>query len=158
MSEEHLTDGWEPDLPVGDTLARRFLFNLAAFHEVPAVAAGGRVLRRDDVAAADLGRPAAMHNAATLLRPLPFDRPGEVLEAGEGVFDGGHRGRRPARLGAGGGRRLPLPRAPALPPGDAAGRGGPGRRAPAALGRLRGRPARLRRLAVRGGRGGPVLA
>jgi hypothetical protein len=52
MSEEHLTDGWEPDLPVGDTLARRFLFNLAAFHEVPA----------------------AMHSAATLLRPLPFGR------------------------------------------------------------------------------------
>ena len=32
MSAEHLTDGWEPDLPVGDTLLRRFLFNLAAFH------------------------------------------------------------------------------------------------------------------------------
>ena len=68
---EHLTDGWEPGLPVGDTLLRRFVFNLAAFPEVPAVAAGGRVLRRDDLAAADLGRPAAMHNAATLLRPLP---------------------------------------------------------------------------------------
>jgi hypothetical protein len=92
MSEEHLTDGWEPDLPVGDTLARRFLFSLAAFHEVPAVAAGGRVLRHDDVAAADLGRPAAMHNAATLLRPLPFDRPGEVQDADEGFFDGGGRG------------------------------------------------------------------
>jgi hypothetical protein len=49
---EHLTDGWEPDLPVGDTLLRRFLFNLAAFHEVPANAAGGRVVRRDEFAAA----------------------------------------------------------------------------------------------------------
>jgi hypothetical protein len=39
---EHLTDGWEPGLPVADTLLRRFLFNLAAFHEVPAQAAGGR--------------------------------------------------------------------------------------------------------------------
>src|SRR5918997_944010 len=92
MSEEHLTDGWEPDLPVGDTLARRFLFNLAAFHELPAAAAGGRVVRRDEFAAADLGRPAAMHNAATLLRPLPFDRPGEVLDAVEGFFDRGGRG------------------------------------------------------------------
>ena len=92
MSGEHLTDGWEPDLPVGDTLLRRFLFNLAAFHEVPAVAAGGRVLRRDDFVAADLGRPAAMHNAATLLRPLPFDRPGEVLDEVEGFFDGGGSG------------------------------------------------------------------
>jgi len=88
VTGEHLTDGWEPDLPVADTLLRRFLFNLAAFHEVPVVATGGRVLRRDDFAAADLGRPAAMHNAATLLRPLPFDRPGETLEEVEGFFDG----------------------------------------------------------------------
>jgi hypothetical protein len=66
MTAEHLTDGWEPELPVSDTLLRRFLFNLAAFNELPAVAAGARVLRRDDLAAADLGRPAAIHNAAVL--------------------------------------------------------------------------------------------
>jgi hypothetical protein len=89
MSDEHLTDGWEPDLPVSDTLLRRFLFNLAAFHEVPAAAAGARTLRRDDFTAADLGRPAAMHNAATLLRPLPFDRPGDTLDAVEEFFGGG---------------------------------------------------------------------
>jgi hypothetical protein len=89
MSEEHLTDGWEPDLPVSDTLLRRFLFNLAAFHKVPAAAAGARTLRRDEFTAADLGRPAAMHNAATLLRPLPFDRPGDTLDAVEGFFGGG---------------------------------------------------------------------
>jgi hypothetical protein len=165
MTDEHLTDGWEPDLPVADTLLRRFLFNLAAFHEVPVAAAGGRVLRRDHLAAADLGRPAAMHNAATLLRPLPFDRAAETLDEVEGFFDGhgsgeaylwsawptpdlrprgwvleghpplllrtpgparpaGRAGRgsgRPARLGAGGRRRLPLPRAPAVPAGAAAG-------------------------------------
>jgi hypothetical protein len=67
VTGEHLTDGWEPDLPVSDTLLRRFLFNLAAFNELPAVAAGARVVRGDEFAAADLGRPAAMHNAATLL-------------------------------------------------------------------------------------------
>jgi len=32
MTGEHLTDGWEPDLPVADTLLRRFLFNLAGGH------------------------------------------------------------------------------------------------------------------------------
>jgi hypothetical protein len=47
------------------------------------------VVRRDEFAAADLGRPAAMHNAATLLRPLPFDRAGEVLDEVEGFFEGG---------------------------------------------------------------------
>jgi len=88
VTAEHLTDGWEPDLPVSDTLLRRFLFNLAAFNELPAVAAGARVLRRHDLAAADLGRPAAMHNAATLLRPLPYDRAGETLEVVEGFYDG----------------------------------------------------------------------
>ena len=85
MSGEHLTDGWEPDLPVADTLLRRYVFNLAAFNELPAVAAGARVLRSDEFAAADLGRPAAMHNAATLLRPLPYDRPGATLDAVEGL-------------------------------------------------------------------------
>jgi hypothetical protein len=30
VTGEHLTDGWEPDLPVSDTLLRRLLFNLAA--------------------------------------------------------------------------------------------------------------------------------
>jgi hypothetical protein len=30
-----------------------------------------------------------MHNAATLLRPLPFDRPGDTLDAVEDVFGGG---------------------------------------------------------------------
>ena len=90
---EHLTDGWEPGLPVADTLLRRFVFNLAAFHEVPAQAAGGRVVRRDEFAAADLGRPAAMHNAATLPRPLPFDNPGPALDAVEAFFDGGRQGK-----------------------------------------------------------------
>jgi hypothetical protein len=75
MTTEHLTDGWEPELPVSDTLLRRFLFNLAAFNELPAVAAGARVLRRDDLAAADLARPAAIHNAAVLLRCCCCGRP-----------------------------------------------------------------------------------
>ena len=91
MTEEHLTDGWEPDAPVGDTLLRRFLFNLAAFNEVPVVAADGRVLRRDDLAVADLGRPAALHNAATLLRPLRWDRADQTISEVEEFFDGhGH--------------------------------------------------------------------
>jgi hypothetical protein len=88
MRDEHLTDGWEPEAPVSDTLLRRFVFNLAAFNEVPAEAAGGRVRRDDHLALADLGRPAALHNAATLLRPLPFDRAGAVLDEVEGFFDG----------------------------------------------------------------------
>ena len=70
MSDEHLTDGWEPDLPVSDTLLRRFLFNLAAFHEVPA-AAGARTLRRDDFTAADLGLLMADRVGLTDVRVFP---------------------------------------------------------------------------------------
>jgi|GraSoiStandDraft_45_1057281.scaffolds.fasta_scaffold195904_2 hypothetical protein len=44
-----LEDGWGVDTPVGDTLLRRYLLNLAAFHESVATAMGGRTLRRDDV-------------------------------------------------------------------------------------------------------------
>lgn len=50
-----LEDGWGVDTPVSDTLLHRYVLNLAAFHE--ATAMGGRTLRRDDVAAADLGYP-----------------------------------------------------------------------------------------------------
>ena len=82
MSAEHLTDGWEPDLPVGDTLLRRFLFNLVAFHEVPAAAAEGFPYRE--------------------LQPY---RPGELLD--EGVLDDerlrlwvGYEGDRPVCIGS----------------------------------------------------------
>jgi hypothetical protein len=48
VSGEHLTDGWEPDLPVADTLLRRFVFNLAAYRELqpyrPGVLLDERVL------------------------------------------------------------------------------------------------------------------
>jgi hypothetical protein len=84
--EEHLTDGWEPGAPIGDTLLRRYVFNLAASNEAPVVARGGRALRRDDFAAADLGRPSGMFNVATLLRPLPWDRADEVVRAIEDFF------------------------------------------------------------------------
>lgn len=77
--ETPLATGWEPTTPVGDTLVRRFLFNWAAAVEAPATALGGRVLRRDEVVAADLGRPAGFFNAAILLRPL-------TGETGDGVL------------------------------------------------------------------------
>lgn len=64
-----LEDGWGLTTPVGDTLLRRYVLNLAAFHEAVARAMGGRTLCRDDVVAADLGHPAGLYNSAVLLRP-----------------------------------------------------------------------------------------
>jgi hypothetical protein len=66
-----LESGWEPETPIGDTLLRRFVFALAEAW-APAVAAmGGRILRSPDFVLTDLGRPAGLGNAVTLLRPLP---------------------------------------------------------------------------------------
>ncbi|MGH2558286.1 MAG: GNAT family N-acetyltransferase [Thermomicrobiales bacterium] len=65
-----LRAGWEPDTPVTDSLLRRFLVNWTTAQEASGIPSGGRALRRDDLAAVDLGRPADFNNVATLLSPL----------------------------------------------------------------------------------------
>lgn len=81
-TEPELRAGWEPDTPVEDTLLRRFLLNLAESNAVPVAALGGRVLRRDDVIATNLGRPTGLLlNTATLLQPLAGKRAERVLDA-----------------------------------------------------------------------------
>jgi hypothetical protein len=79
--DPNLRAGWEPDTPVADTLLRRFLANWTASIEAHGLPAGGRVLRRDDVAAVDLGRPSFGGNVATLLAPLFPDGLDEVMAA-----------------------------------------------------------------------------
>jgi hypothetical protein len=74
-----LRAGWEPDTPVTDSLLRRFLVNWTAANEAPATMLGGRSLRRDDLAAGDVGRPAPLYNVATLLAPLFPDGVAEVM-------------------------------------------------------------------------------
>ena len=51
-------------------MLRRFLVNWTASIEAHGTPLGGRVLRRDDLAAVDLGRPSFGGNVATLLAPL----------------------------------------------------------------------------------------
>jgi hypothetical protein len=65
----HLTTGWEPTLPVEDTLVRRFLFHQADVHDAFVLAGGGSALRTPGAALADLGRAGGYFNAAILLRP-----------------------------------------------------------------------------------------
>jgi hypothetical protein len=81
---DHLTTGWEPDLPVGDTILRQFVANWAASAEGPVIALGGRAFRTEHVAVADLGRPAGFWNGATLLQPLSGELPDEVLRMIDG--------------------------------------------------------------------------
>lgn len=90
-----LRAGWEPDTPVADSLLRRFLVNWTTSIEAHGVPAGGRVLRRDDLAAVDLGRPSFGGNVATLLAPLFPDGVDEVvsaLDAFYGFSAAKHRG------------------------------------------------------------------
>jgi hypothetical protein len=86
-TEPGLRSGWEPDTPAQDTLLRAYLLNLAESNAAPVAALGGRVLRRDDVVATDLGRPTGLLlNTATLLRPLAGADAGPVLDALDAFF------------------------------------------------------------------------
>jgi hypothetical protein len=88
-AEGRLTSGWEADLRLDDTLVRHYTFALAAGNAAPARAMGGRILERDDLLAADLGRPNAIFNAAVLTRPPAADGWHGALDEVEAFFAGG---------------------------------------------------------------------
>jgi ribosomal protein S18 acetylase RimI-like enzyme len=72
MADEHLTNGWEPDLDPGDSLLRRFVLANADRNAFMADRAGGRHRRWDDVAVADPGSPVLFDNAAVVLQPPAY--------------------------------------------------------------------------------------
>lgn len=65
-----LEHGWSPDTPTADTIQRRSVLALTESTAVPAEAMGARSLRRGDIVATHLGRPAAYWNAGVVQRPL----------------------------------------------------------------------------------------
>lgn len=72
--------GWEPHVPVGDTLLRQFVCNDAEHFAAFATAGGGRVIRTEDYVAADLGRPSGYFNSTMLLRPPDEERRERLLD------------------------------------------------------------------------------
>lgn len=88
-----LRAGWEPDIPVTDSVLRRFLVNWTQSIEAQGTSLGGRVLRRDDLAAVDVGRPSLGANVATLLAPLYVEDVAEVVAALDGFYGFSARGR-----------------------------------------------------------------
>lgn len=89
QTDEHLATGWESDVPIGDTVLRRYLHHWASLCEAFAGAAGGRAVTTPAYAVADYRRPSGYFNSATLLRPpdpATFD---ETVSAIEDVFAGG---------------------------------------------------------------------
>lgn len=85
----HLTTGWEPDLPVADSVLRRFLFCWAAACDTFARASGGRTTVTPRFALADSREPSGWFNCATLLQPPNARGFDEVLDEIEERFAGG---------------------------------------------------------------------
>jgi len=90
MSTKPLSDGWEPDLSVDDTIHRQFVFNSADRVGHHARTMGGAVQVDDDLCAGDLGSPSAFGNQAILLRPLTEATTPDVAERLRGAFSGSH--------------------------------------------------------------------
>lgn len=89
IAGEHLTTGWEPDVAVGDSLLRRYLFCWAALCDTFARAAGGRTITTPRFAAADYRRPSGWFNSATLLQPALGDDFDQLVGDVETFFAGG---------------------------------------------------------------------
>jgi ribosomal protein S18 acetylase RimI-like enzyme len=66
-----LVTGWEADVPVTDSLVRRFLHAMADRGAATAAAGGHRAERTADASFVDLGSPVGLDNAVVLLRPPP---------------------------------------------------------------------------------------
>lgn len=83
---EHLTTGWEPEVPATDSLVRAYVLATADRSEAIARAAGGRVDRDDAVSTADSGSPVLFDNAVTLLRPLTAAQAHEAVDRARAWF------------------------------------------------------------------------
>ncbi|MCD2198018.1 GNAT family N-acetyltransferase [Actinomycetospora endophytica] len=70
MRTEVLTTGWEPGLPAGDTITRRFVLAYADRITAMATRVGGRQKWVEGARMADLGSPFGYDNAVVLTRPL----------------------------------------------------------------------------------------
>lgn len=87
---ETLTTGWEPEVPVEDTILRRYLFNSADRLEHVAVVSGGVWRRFDHLCTSDGHYASPFGNQAFLLRPLGAADAEEVAHTVREGFSGPH--------------------------------------------------------------------
>ena len=90
IATEELTTGWEPDVPVDDTMLRQFVFNSADRNEHHAKAMGGTWRQWEDLCLADLSEPSGFGNQAFLLRPLTEATAADVIARLRDSFSGLH--------------------------------------------------------------------
>ena len=83
---EHLTTGWEPDLPADDTVLRGFLFAWADHLATVVAAADGRVERSDAALFTDAATDCPFDNTVMLLRPPAEVDVEETLAAADRFF------------------------------------------------------------------------
>jgi GNAT superfamily N-acetyltransferase len=81
-----LITGWEPDVPVADTLLRRFLCAYADRIERMARRSGGRTEGSGEARFADLASPFHFDNAVVLLRPPSLSDLDAVIARARGFF------------------------------------------------------------------------
>jgi GNAT superfamily N-acetyltransferase len=90
ITDEYLTTGWEPGVPVDDTLLRQFVFNSADRNKHHAAAMNGTWHQWDDVCAADLREPSGFGNQAILMLPMTEESAAGVIERLRESFSGPH--------------------------------------------------------------------
>lgn len=83
---EVLSTGWEPEVPVDDSLARRFVFAYADRVAEMARRTGGRVADAPGARMADLGSPFGYDNAVVLTRPPRPEQISDLLTAADAFF------------------------------------------------------------------------
>ncbi len=86
MGTEVLTTGWEPGVPAGDTITRRFVLAYADRITAMATRTGGRQKWVDGARMADLRSPFGYDNAVVLTRPLAESEWPGVVEAADAFF------------------------------------------------------------------------
>jgi hypothetical protein len=86
MSTEVLTTGWEPGLPAGDTITRRFVLAYAERIAAMASRTGGRQKWVEGARMADLGSPFGYDNAVVLTRPLAEAEWPDLVAAADAFF------------------------------------------------------------------------
>ncbi len=86
---EHLTDGWEPEVPDSDTLVRRAVLVHASWGVTVAESLGRPSRRTDRWAGGFIGERGALTNPVVVTRPLaPHEHAEVVAEVGDLVPDG----------------------------------------------------------------------
>jgi hypothetical protein len=77
----HLTHGWEPDLPAGDTVLRDFTDAWAGSLAGPVLAGGGTVRREHGLVVIDPGREMGYWTSTVVVEPPPYGEGWEAVVA-----------------------------------------------------------------------------